>query len=89
MQPKELEKVATPNVKTMQEVADYLGHTLAMGMKAIMFKVDGQFVLVVIRGDHEVNDVKLKNLYNADIVELATEERLVKQSELVLARLAL
>ena len=69
-----LEKVETPNVKTMQEVADFLNHELADGMKAIMFKVDEQFVMVVTRGDHEVNDIKLKNLYNADIVELATEE---------------
>ncbi|TFB23177.1 proline--tRNA ligase [Filobacillus milosensis] len=69
-----LEKVETPNVKTMQEVADYLGHSLQEGMKAIMFKVDEEFVMVVTRGDHEVNDVKLKNLYDADIVELATEE---------------
>ncbi|GEL75841.1 proline--tRNA ligase [Tenuibacillus multivorans] len=69
-----LEKVDTPHVKTMQEVADYLGHTLDQGMKAIMFKVDDQFVMIVTRGDHEVNDVKLKNLYEADIVELATED---------------
>ncbi|RPF55959.1 proline--tRNA ligase [Aquisalibacillus elongatus] len=73
-QPLEFEKVETPNVKTMQEVADYLGHTLAQGMKAIMFKVDDQYVMVVTRGDHEVNDVKLKNLYDANNVELATEE---------------
>lgn len=58
----------------MQEVADFLKHDLNQGMKAIMFKVDEKFVLVVTRGDHEVNDVKLKNLYEADIVELATEQ---------------
>ncbi|SEP58218.1 proline--tRNA ligase [Piscibacillus halophilus] len=71
---KPLEKVETPNAKTMQEVADFLGHDLDQGMKAIMFKVDEQFVMVVTRGDHEVNDVKLKNLYEAEIVELASEE---------------
>src|SRR5690606_972813 len=73
-EPKELEKVATPNQKTMQEVADFLGHPLEKGLKSIMFKVDDQLVLVVTRGDHEVNDIKLKNLYEASIVELATEE---------------
>ncbi|PKR78657.1 proline--tRNA ligase [Halalkalibacillus sediminis] len=70
---KPLEKVETPNAKTMQEVADFLGHSLAEGLKAIMFIIDEQPVLVVTRGDHEVNDVKLKNLYDAEIVELATE----------------
>ncbi|UFU01061.1 proline--tRNA ligase [Radiobacillus kanasensis] len=73
VEPKELELVETPGQKTMQEVADYLGHNLEQGLKAIMFKVDDQLVLVVTRGDHEVNDIKLKNLYNASVVELASE----------------
>jgi prolyl-tRNA synthetase len=38
-----------------------------------MLKIDEQFVLVITRGDHEVNDIKLKNLYDASTVELATE----------------
>ncbi|WP_138414769.1 proline--tRNA ligase [Aquibacillus sediminis] len=70
---KEIEKVETPNQKTMQEVADYLEHSLSEGLKALMFKVDEKLVLVVTRGDHEVNDIKLKNLYQASMVELATE----------------
>ncbi|WP_017185269.1 proline--tRNA ligase [Alkalibacillus haloalkaliphilus] len=74
---KPLEKVETPNAKTMQEVADYLGHSLSEGMKAIMFKVDDRLVLVVTRGDHEVNDVKVKNLFDAGIVELATEQETI------------
>jgi prolyl-tRNA synthetase len=36
--------------------------------------VDGRFVLVLVRGDHEVNEVKVKNLLEATIVELATPE---------------
>ncbi|SIS37527.1 proline--tRNA ligase [Salimicrobium flavidum] len=72
--PKEMEKVATPEQKTMQEVADYLGHELQYGLKSIMFQVDDFYCLVVTRGDHEVNDVKVKNLFDAKVVELATEE---------------
>ncbi|SET40642.1 prolyl-tRNA synthetase [Salinibacillus kushneri] len=71
---KELQKVETPNQKTMEDVAHYLGHSLDKGLKALMFKVDEQLVLVITRGDHEVNDVKLKNLYDASIVDLASEE---------------
>ncbi|MDC3414106.1 proline--tRNA ligase [Aquibacillus sp. 3ASR75-11] len=69
-----IEKVATPNQKTMKDVAEYLHHALDKGLKALMFKVDDQLVLVVTRGDHEVNDIKLKNIYKASTVELATEE---------------
>ncbi|RWZ60456.1 proline--tRNA ligase [Halobacillus fulvus] len=72
--PKEMEKVSTPNQKTMQEVADFLGHGLEQGLKSIMFQVDEEYVMVVTRGDHEVNDVKLKNLFDAGLVELASEE---------------
>ncbi|WP_053219625.1 proline--tRNA ligase [Virgibacillus senegalensis] len=71
---KELQEVATPGKKTMQEVADFLGHPLEKGLKALLFKVDEKLVLVVTRGDHEVNDIKLKNLYQAETVELASEE---------------
>ncbi|TCT26734.1 prolyl-tRNA synthetase [Melghiribacillus thermohalophilus] len=71
---KELEKVATPDQKTMAEVAEFLNHPLEKGLKSLMFKVDDRLVLVVTRGDHEVNDVKLKNLYQASVVELASEE---------------
>ncbi|MBM7552714.1 proline--tRNA ligase [Thalassobacillus pellis] len=72
--PKEMKKESTPGQRTMKEVADYLGHSLDKGLKAIMFKVDDQFVMVVTRGDHEVNDVKLKNLYDASFLDLASEE---------------
>ncbi|WP_077621934.1 proline--tRNA ligase [Sediminibacillus massiliensis] len=71
---RELEEVETPDKKTMQEVADYLRHPLEKGLKTLMFKIDGKLVLVVCRGDHEINDIKLKNLYDADVVELATEQ---------------
>lgn len=39
-------------------------------IKSLLFKVDEKYVLVLVRGDHEVNDIKLKNFYNASIVEL-------------------
>jgi prolyl-tRNA synthetase len=68
-----LEKVATPNVKTMQQAADFLGHTLEEGLKAVVFKVDEQLVMVIARGDHDINDIKVKNLYQAQMVELADE----------------
>ena len=72
--PQALEKVGTPNQKTMKEVAEFLGHDLQEGIKSILFQVDDQFVLALTRGDHEVNDVKLKNLYDAEMVGLASED---------------
>ncbi|MFB1049538.1 proline--tRNA ligase [Paraliobacillus sp. JSM ZJ581] len=73
-----LNKLATPNQKTMQEVADFIGHPLEQGLKTLLFKIDQSFVLVLTRGDHEVNDVKLKNLYQASTVELASEAEAIE-----------
>src|SRR5690606_33534603 len=43
-------------------------------IKSLLFKVDEKYVLVLVRGDHEVNDIKLKNILEAGIVELAGSE---------------
>ncbi|WP_078380866.1 proline--tRNA ligase [Sutcliffiella halmapala] len=76
---KELEKVETPNQKTIEEVSSFLQVESADCIKTIGFKVDEKFVAVLVRGDHEINDVKLKNLYQASIVELATPEEVKEQ----------
>lgn len=67
----ELEKVATKNQKTIAEVSAYLNVSAEKCIKSLLFKVDDTFVLVLVRGDHEVNDIKLKNLFEASSVELA------------------
>ena len=51
-------------------------------IKSLLFKVDEQFVLVLVRGDHEVNDIKLKNLYQAGTVELADPEETIRSTRL-------
>ncbi|MDQ0161770.1 proline--tRNA ligase [Aeribacillus alveayuensis] len=70
----ELSMVETPNQKTIDDVSAFLNIDKTKCIKSLLFKVDEKYVLVLVRGDHEVNDVKLKNLYEASIVELATEE---------------
>ena len=45
----------------------------------MLFKADDRFVLVLVRGDHEVNDVKVKNLLNAEVVELASHEEVAEK----------
>lgn len=44
-------------------------------IKTLIFAVDGEPVAVLVRGDREVNDIKLKNLCNASVVEFATPEQ--------------
>ena len=58
---KEIEKVLTENQKTIADVSSFLNVQEQQCIKSLLFKVDEQFVLVLVRGDHEVNDIKLKN----------------------------
>ncbi|MGR3763896.1 proline--tRNA ligase [Rossellomorea sp. NS-SX7] len=71
---KDVEKVSTPDVKTIAEVASFLESGEENCIKSLLFKVDEEFVLILSRGDHEINDIKVKNFMNADVVELATAE---------------
>jgi prolyl-tRNA synthetase len=68
------EKVETPGKGSIEEVAAFLGIPADRLVKSLLFLVDGEPVLVLVRGDHEVNDVKVKNLLDATVCELADEE---------------
>jgi len=81
-EPKPLEEVATPGYKTIEEVAGFLGITPKNTLKAVFYIADGQFVFVVIRGDLEVNEVKLKNNLGCADLRLATDEE-VKQAGII------
>lgn len=71
---KERQKVSTPNAKTIEEVSKLLKVEETRCIKTLLFKVDDKYVLVLVRGDHEVNDVKVKNYFQASVVELASPE---------------
>jgi prolyl-tRNA synthetase len=68
---KRLEEVSTPNMRTVEEVTSFLSVSPQELVKTLIFKTDTEVVAALIRGDHEVNEVKLKNLLGADSVELA------------------
>ncbi|EII6300433.1 proline--tRNA ligase [Staphylococcus pseudintermedius] len=71
-----LEKVETPNVKTAQELVDFLGQPLENIIKTMVFKVNGAFILLLVRGHHEVNDVKIKDYFKTDDVAMATDDEI-------------
>ena len=73
---KELEKVSTPEAHTIELVAKCLNLPLDRTIKAVAFQSDKEeLILTFVRGDHEVNDVKVANLFD-DVIELhmATDE---------------
>ncbi|HFV7819473.1 TPA: proline--tRNA ligase [Staphylococcus aureus] len=72
-----LEKIETPNVKTAQELADFLSRPVDEIVKTMIFKVDGEYIMVLVRGHHEINDIKLKSYFGTDNIELATQDEIV------------
>lgn len=70
---KELEKVSTPDQKSIEDVANFLHVKSEQCIKTLVFKVDDELVVVLARGDHEINDIKLKHALDAESVELADE----------------
>jgi prolyl-tRNA synthetase len=75
---KEMEIVDTPGVKTIDDLAKFLNVEPKQIIKSMAFQVDDQIVVALVRGDFECNETKLKNMLNADIVELLSEEKIVK-----------
>lgn len=73
-----LKKVETPNVKSIDEVADFLKVSPQKTIKSMLYMADDKPVLVLVRGDYDVNDVKVKNYLKADFLELATDEQAQK-----------
>ncbi|WP_323702561.1 proline--tRNA ligase [Mammaliicoccus sp. Dog046] len=71
-----LEKVETPNVKTAQELADFLSVSLDHIVKSMIVKVEDEYVMILIRGHHELNDIKLKSYFKTDNIEFATDSEI-------------
>ena len=69
-----LEEVHTPGKKTIQDLADFMGVPASKTVKAVFYNADGQFVFVSIRGDLDVNEIKLRNTLKATNLRLATED---------------
>lgn len=74
--PLDLVTLETPNVKSIEELAEFIGQPATELVKTMLFMADeNQPVAVVVRGDFEVNDVKVQNFLKADNLELATDEQ--------------
>ncbi|HEY49311.1 MAG TPA: proline--tRNA ligase [Dehalococcoidia bacterium] len=77
-----MEEVATPGARTIEEVANFLGVTRDRTLKAVFYSADGELIFITIRGDLEVNEVKLRNALKCSELRLASDEE-VKEAGLV------
>jgi prolyl-tRNA synthetase len=68
-----MERVDTPGQHTVEEVCAFLGISADKLVKTLVFMVDGKPVVGLVRGDRELNDVKLRNLVGGNEIEMADE----------------
>lgn len=71
---KKSEEVETKNMKTVEEVGKFLKEKPDKFIKTLVYKIDGECVIVMIRGDHEVNESKVKSYLGVNEIFLADEK---------------
>ena len=72
------EKVATPNRKTIEEVCDFLKLPKEQSVKLLVFLADGKPVAVLVRGDHEANEAKVRRAFQATTLETPDHAAVLK-----------
>ncbi|MBW2057923.1 MAG: proline--tRNA ligase [Deltaproteobacteria bacterium] len=71
---REMEKVSTPEIKTIEALSDFLKTPPQNLVKTLIFESDRGAVAALVRGDHDVNEIKLMTVLNASHLELASDE---------------
>jgi prolyl-tRNA synthetase len=74
-----MEIVETPGAKTIKEVSAFLSVDSDKTIKTVVFQTDKGLVVALVRGDHEVNDIKIKNAMDCLFVEMADEKAVANQ----------
>lgn len=70
----DLQKIETPGKRKVAAVCDFLNIQPNQLVKTLVYIADGTPVAILLRGDHEVQEVKLKNLLGADDIRLADDK---------------
>ncbi|UCC16640.1 MAG: proline--tRNA ligase [Dehalococcoidales bacterium] len=74
----QIEEVPTPGKFSIEEVAGFFGIPESSTLKAVFYIADGKFVFGVIRGDLEVNEIKIQRALNCTDLRMATEEEVIE-----------
>jgi prolyl-tRNA synthetase len=75
--PLPVEEIHTPGVKTIEEVCAFLRVKPDQVVKTLIFSADGAAVAILIRGDQEINEIKVKNHLGCDALELAPDDMIL------------
>ncbi len=78
---KEKTLINTPDVKTIEEVSNFLGLEANKFVKTIIYNVDGKLFACLVSGDCEVNETKVRKLLDANEITIATGEEVFKVTQ--------
>ena len=75
---KPMDMVLTPNMRTIEEVTEYLRKPAEKLVKTLIYLADGKPVAALIRGDRSINEIKLKNFLRCLELEMAPPEMIMQ-----------
>lgn len=73
---KEIEKIATPDQRTISEISDFLEIPAHKCIKTLLFNADEEIIAILIMGEHIINEIKVQNIHPCHNLELASEEQI-------------
>lgn len=75
---KNLEEISTFNIKTVKELTSFFNCNSKKIIKTLLYQTEDKIIAVLLRGDHEVNETKLKNVLNASDLKLLSKEEILE-----------
>jgi len=79
----ELDKVETPGADTIEALAEFLECSTKQLIKTLAYETDEGYVLALVRGDYQLNEVKLRNVLGVPNLEMADGEELFSATRIV------
>ncbi|WP_427052735.1 proline--tRNA ligase [Paenibacillus sp. TC-CSREp1] len=83
----EVSRIATPDVRTIAELSSFLNKKPEHMIKTLLYLADGELVAALVRGDHELNEIVLKQVLGAEELVLADDAALASYSQLAVGYL--
>ena len=69
--------VETPGARTIEAVTEFLGRPASALIKTLLFRAEGRFIAALVRGDRQLNEMKLAKIVQDESLRMATPEEIV------------
>lgn len=76
-----MQKIATPDRKSCAEIAEFLNTPIENTLKTLAVTAGGQFYLLLLRGDHQLNETKVRKIPFLSDFEFADEGRIIAETD--------